>query len=118
MNKFSELSIPSLVLLTIVMIVIYYNHISEDEIDRISSIDFNNDGMVTKKEMKYYLNLLQQRDKKNKLKRTELIKSSFSGIIRGFIMGFILCDFEGGIVLGLILAVVNPMMTGTENILF
>lgn len=49
-------------------------------------------------------------DKKNENSRNDLLKSSFTGLIRGFFTGFILGGIEPGLVVGLTTSIINPII--------
>jgi hypothetical protein len=119
MYKFSDLSFGAFLLLFIVLLIqIYYFYDFDDEIDNLTDLDFDGNGKVSRQELKYYLKLVEDRTKKKKIKWREAKENIFAGVIRGFLMGFILNSVEGGLTLALILGVINPVISCGEKVVF
>lgn len=121
MNKFKDIANKtSLVLLLVTIYVIYYWYkISQDTDDNLlDNLDIDGDGKISRSELKYYLNSIENRKKQRKIEINDLKKNITSGFIRGLLMGMILQDFEGGVVLGLILMVINPIVNTTEQLYY
>jgi len=119
MNKFKDLSIGGTIILIIILALeIYYYYEGEDEIDRLKSLDFNKDGKVSRRELKYYLKLVAEKDKRQSLKLKEMGKNAASGFVRGLLMGLVLNTLEGGIVLGIILGIINPILANADKIVY
>ena len=93
MAKFSDLYIGyliSIIIITLIIIFYYYHN------DRISGFS----SELQEKKTLHYRNLLN---------------SASSGFIRGFLMGFILGDYETAIITGISVSCVNPIMLTYEN---
>jgi hypothetical protein len=118
MNKIGDLSTGAVILLIVVLVIQIYLYYESDEIDRLDSLDFNKDGIITRKELKYYLILLENQKKKKSIKLHDIKKNILSGFVRGLLMGLILNNFEGGITLGITLSILNPLISSTEKTLF
>jgi hypothetical protein len=117
MFKFNELSTGWIVVLCIVLIVLYYFY-SEDSDNRVTfnELDINKDGIVSRGELKIYLEKIHAKEKKEKIETQALISNIFGGVIRGFIMGLLLADLEGGFALALVLGIVNPIVANIEKV--
>jgi len=117
MYKFSDISNGSMIVLIFLLVLqVYWYYDDEYDVDLITTIDFNGDGVVSRKELKHYFQLLDKKSKKKKIKLNDLIRSSATGALRGFIMGFILQDWHGGWVLALICAIINPLIENTGRL--
>lgn len=117
MFKFNELSTGWMVVLCIILIVLYYFY-SEDsnEYFTFKELDVNKDGVVSRGELKQYLEKIYVKEKKEKIETQTLVRNIFSGVIRGFIMGLLLADLEGGFALALVLGIVNPIVANVEKV--
>lgn len=109
MDKFSDISKSTIIILFIIVLIMFYHY--TDSTDVISELDSNGDGNVSRAELKYYLNNVVG---SKCVKKDELMRKTKLGLIKGFLMGFILSDFEGGIVLGLVSGVLNPLLHSME----
>lgn len=117
MSKFSELSIGILVVMCLIVLIeayIIYNYI-EKEADILHQLDLNGDGVVSRSELKYILN--HHTKKKSTPSIDRLIQSARTGALRGGLMGLISHGIEGAVAGGLVLAVINPMVSGIEHML-
>jgi hypothetical protein len=121
MNKLHNVSYTVLILLVIGLLLLnqYFKVISPKKniIDDIHTIDINGDGIVSRKELKYYLSRIEEEKNTNYLTSSDFIKSGVGGLIRGFLMGCILFDIEGGVTLGIMLGVLNPIISGVTKLL-
>jgi hypothetical protein len=82
----------------------------------MKNFDLNGDGIVTKKEMHDAINHAF-REKNNTLKISCIIKSATMGALRGGITGFLINGLEGAVTGGIVLAIINPILTGAEGYL-
>ena len=114
MNKFKDISYAAVVILVIVLLLQIYIY-SKDNDDPLKFLDYNRDGKVTKGELKMYLKHIEEEKKRKKMELSDFKKSTCSGLIRGMLMGLILFDIEGGIVLGITLGVLNPLISSIEK---
>ena len=118
MFKLNDLSIAGMIILIIILIVQWYYFVqSETSID-LRDLDYNKDGIVSRGELRYYLETVLERNKKKVVKKKEIASSIWGGVIRGFLMGLILKDMAGGIALGLALAAINPVIMSTQKMMF
>lgn len=101
-----------IVLLFAVLIFIHYYNKKDSEI-----VDLNNDGNISRDEIIFHIK--KEIDKKSNKppKFKGIVKSSISGFLRGVLMGLILNGLEGALTSGIVLAVVNPIITGVEPLL-
>lgn len=113
MNKFTDISLAVFIVFVIVLLAIFY--LLTDEENILEKADLNSDGYVTADELKQYINSIERLKKDKKLTKIEVFKCVISGFIRGFLMGLIIQDLEGGLALGFTLATVNPIMMGIER---
>ena len=88
-----------------------------DDEDPFDELDENKDGVVSRAELKKYLEKMAAAGNKKKIKKREFWQNIVSGIIRGLLMGFVLQDIEGGMVLSILYAVMNPIAVGSEKII-
>ena len=86
-----------------------------DTRDVFSKIDSNSDGALSRKEFKKHMMDLEK--SKSGIKSRDLSVTIAKGIIRGALMGIILGDFEGGVILALTLSAVNPFIHAVEKII-
>jgi len=118
MNKFSDLSYGTVIILIIAVIIItHYCYIRQTDSSPIHNLDLDGDGKVSRSELKHYLLLLEKERSKKRIHYFDIIKSMGSGFVRGLLMGLILQDFEGGLTLGLVLGLINPVLTGLEKMI-
>jgi hypothetical protein len=118
MNKFGDLSIGAVIaLFMLVILEVYYIDNTDYYELTLNNLDKDGDGKVSRSELKYYLTEVEKRKKMRVLKAGDIKLSVIGGLARGFLMGLILDSAEGGIVLGLILGIVNPVMMGVEKMI-
>jgi len=119
MHKFGDVSIGAMVALVLLLGLEIQYYIDNNNYTHvaINQIDKNGDGIITRKELKQHLLNIEKKRKFNNISSTDIAKSIISGVIRGFIMGLILNSFEGGVVLGLILGTVNPIILGSKSLI-
>lgn len=123
MNKFKDISVGSLVFLSIILLLqLHYFYKKRSRVKTIEDImrelDYNQDGKITRKELKYYLEKIEQERKNNIMSINDFLQTVFGGVIRGFAMGLLLNSMEGGIVLGIMLGIINPLITMTQKQIF
>lgn len=117
MNKFKDVSYVALILLTIALLIeFYFMHERDEHDDTLKNLDYNQDGKVSRSELKRYLMWLEAKKRKNSMSTMEFKTSIVSGLSRGLLMGLILFDMEGGVVLGIILGLLNPVITGLTKL--
>lgn len=114
MDKLEKLFTGFFIVLLVLCIIVFFHYYNKEE-KKIK--DLNGDGLITKNEIEYHI-------KKELDKRLEtppefkgLVKSCFSGFLRGLMMGILVNGYEGAITTGIVLAVINPIMTGIEPML-
>jgi hypothetical protein len=119
MNKFGDLSIGALIVLFILVILEVYYYIDNTDYSELTlkSLDKNGDGKVSRSELRFYLTEVEKKKRMRVLKTSDIKRSIVGGVARGFLMGLILDSAEGGIVLGLILGIVNPILMGAEKMI-
>lgn len=115
MYKFSDISKGALICLVILLIMEMIWMVDSSNV--LDSLDENKDGVVSRAELKKYLEKMSAENRRKKIKKHEFWQNIISGIIRGILMGFVLQDLEGGMVLSILYAVMNPIATGSEKII-
>jgi len=117
MHKISDLSTAVVIILILIFLTqIWFLLDYSDENEALADLDHNKDGAVSREELKNYLLHIQQSKEKKTIKIGELLKSMYSGAIRGMLMGFVIADWEGGLTLAIISGILNPVITSTEKI--
>lgn len=109
MKKIKDLSYGVITILIITIIMMFFYDTGEQTF--LKELDLNKDGIVSRGELSKYLNRISN---DNTVKKQTMIKKIKTGFIRGFLMGVILQDLEGGMVLALILGIINPMLHNIE----
>ena len=72
MFKLNDLSIAGMIILIIILIVQWYYFVqSETSID-LRDLDYNKDGIVSKGELRYYLETVLERNKKKVVKKKKV----------------------------------------------
>jgi hypothetical protein len=110
MHKFRDISKIALGLMVVVLLLQFYVLwiLRKKAMDPVlAEMDLDQDGVVTKRELKYYLEHSQDSPV---VKQSKILKGIGSGVLRGALTGIIFQDVEGGLVLALMLAVINPIM--------
>ena len=116
MKKLKDLSYIAIIVLIIVLLIqLYIVYKDEDDSNILSFLDYNSDGVVTRSELKKYMELLEERKRKKKNNINNLKTTIFSGVARGLLTGLLLFDIEGGLVLGIISGILNPLIVNLEN---
>jgi hypothetical protein len=100
------------VLFIAIIIFIHYYNKKDNEIS-----DLNNDGVISESEIEYHIKKELDKRSNRPPKFRGIVKSSISGFLRGTLMGLILNGLEGALTSGIVLAVVNPIITGLEPML-
>jgi hypothetical protein len=121
MNKFKDVSLIIVGVLFVLLIIEYQTlqtRYQNQEKKIFDELDYNQDGIVSKAELKFYLMRLQNSQKDKKIELHDIKKLIFTGALRGFFMGLILQDFEGGLTLAFIFGLLNPLISTTERIVF
>ena len=97
------------IILICIMVYLHYYNIEQKKIS-----DINNDGLIDNNELIHYIK--QEIDKKQKQppQFKGIVKSSVTGLLRGLLMGLVLGGIEGALTTGIILATINPIISGIE----
>lgn len=115
MNKFKDISTGAIIILVILLILeVYYFYEKTTHEYTLDELDKNKDGVVTKQELKYHM--MNVMGSKKSISKKEILKLAGAGVIRGLMMGFLLADLEGGVVLGITLGILNPLISGAQKI--
>ena len=118
MFRISDISIGGAIVIIIVLIILMYIH-CESNTNKFHNVlkqmDSDRNGIITRSELKQYFSMLKYENEKRVIDTNNIKKQVLSGFIRGFLMGIILSDFEGGIALGLVLGTINPVLIITEK---
>jgi len=116
MKKFKDLSFVAIIVLTLILLIqLYIIYKYGNETDPLYFLDYDKDGVVTKSEFKKYIELVEERKRSKKNNIYIIKKSILSGFSRGLLTGLLLLDIEGGLVLGIISGILNPLITSLEN---
>jgi hypothetical protein len=110
MHKFRDISKIALGMMVVVLLMQFYvlwvlHRKNQNQL--VAEMDLDRDGVVTRRELKYYLE--NSRDSPE-VKKSKIVQGIGSGVLRGALTGVIFQDIEGGLVLALMLAVINPIM--------
>lgn len=114
MNKLKDTSLFVIVVIFLIVITVgntYDKAKTPNEI--FGEIDKNRNGVLSRGEFKYYMEKLEKN--KSLPKASSMSLTIVKGLVQGVVMGAILNDFEGGVILSLILSAVNPLMYIVEQ---
>jgi F0F1-type ATP synthase assembly protein I len=118
MNKFTDLSQAAIIILVIVIIIELWFFVDDTEERRAyENIDANKDGVISRAELKMYLDNITKIRESKKIRTKDIYKNFVSGALRGLVMGFLLSDWEGGVVLGLMMGLLNPVIMTAEKLM-
>jgi hypothetical protein len=97
------------VIIICILVYLHYYNIEQKKFN-----DINNDGLIDNNELSYHIK--QEIDKKQKQppQFKGIVKSSVTGLLRGLLMGLVLGGIEGAITTGIVLATINPIISGIE----
>jgi hypothetical protein len=97
------------VIIICILVYLHYYNIEQKKFN-----DINNDGLIDNNELNYHIK--QEIDKKQKQppQFKGIVKSSVTGLLRGLLMGLVLGGIEGAITTGIVLATINPIISGIE----
>ena len=120
MYKLKAISIGGIILIVLVFAIQAYHYCGNDDslARNLQTLDFNQDGKVSRLELKHYLNLLTIDKNKEIADWNAIKKQILGGIFRGFLIGIVLNDMEGGIALGLVLGAINPVLYTAEKTIY
>lgn len=111
MNKISDLSIGTIILFIFIFMFLFSSFSSDT--DPLDELDADRDGIVTRHELKNYL--IKQKNNETSISAAKIKKQVVGGALRGFFMGLIFMDIEGGITLSIVLGILNPLVSLFEN---
>lgn len=119
MNKLQDVSVGILAFLTIVVAIEFWIATDTDESTTIDQIRMK-DGhvLVTHEDLKQYIERLEKIKASGQITGTEVYRSIFNGVVRGFLMGLVLSNLEGGVVMAMMLGLINPVILYAERSLF
>lgn len=116
MNKLKDLSLAAIIVLVIAFMAMMYFMYDDTQRDALYQLDQNGDGVVSRAELKHYLQLARQPTyQKQKIRSAEITRSMLMGAFRGLLMGLVLKDLEGGFALAFVSGLMNPVMVGAER---
>jgi hypothetical protein len=106
-----KIKIGFFIFVIIICILVYLHYYN---IEQTKFNDINNDGLIDNNELSYHIK--QEIDKKQKQppQFKGIVKSSVTGLFRGLLMGLVLGGIEGAITTGIVLATINPIISGIE----
>jgi hypothetical protein len=106
-----KIKIGFFIFVIIICILVYLHYYN---IEQTKFNDINNDGLIDNNELSYHIK--QEIDKKQKQppQFKGIVKSSVTGLLRGLLMGLVLGGIEGAITTGIVLATINPIISGIE----
>ncbi len=107
MKSFEDISKSIFIAMVIMLIIIflYANFIR----DNYKEADTNGDGIVTRKEMMEYMK------KKSPSNLIGKLKSAFlCGLLRGFVLGYLIDGPNGAVVTSIVYGTINPVISWFE----
>jgi hypothetical protein len=87
-------------------------------IDDIKQIDQNGDGVISRKELKYYLTRLEEHKSSISMTWKDFGLSMCGGFISGCLIGLIQGNIHHGLAMGIMLGLVNPISVSITRRLF
>lgn len=119
MNKLEDLSVGILVFLTVIVALEFWIVADQDLPQTVQNVQFKHDSVVvTHKDLKQYIRSMEQEKASRTITDVDVYKSVFNGVTRGFLMGLVLSNFEGGVVMALMLGLINPVILYAEKNMF
>lgn len=98
-----------LAMLILAVYILFYKYNEEKK------MDLNNDNHISQDEIRQYVSNIMKEQSNQPNDFRSVVKSSISGAMRGAIMGLILNGVEGAVTSGLVMAVINPIISGIEH---
>jgi hypothetical protein len=119
MNKLEDLSFGILVFLLIIVAIEFWIVSDQDLPQTVQRVELIHDSVVvTHKDLRQYISTLERDKATRTINESEVYKSIFNGVVRGFLMGLVLSDLEGGIVMAMMLGLINPVILYAEKNMF
>lgn len=97
------------VVIICIMIYLHYYNIEQNQVQ-----DSNNDGLINNDELKDHIKKEIEKRQKQPPQFRGIVKSSVTGLLRGLLMGLVLGGVDGALRTGIILATINPIISGVE----
>lgn len=119
MNRLQDLSVGILIFLTVVVALEFWIATDADEENHIDQVEVHDDQIyVTHEDLRTYIRKLESNKAEDRVTGRDVYKSVFNGVVRGFLMGLVLSNLEGGIVMSLMLGLINPVILYAEKSIF
>lgn len=119
MNKLEDLSFGILVFLLIIVAIEFWIVSDQDLPQTVQRVELVHDSVVvTHKDLRQYITDIEREKAHRVINEQEIYKSIFNGVTRGFLMGLVLSNFEGGIVMAMMLGLINPVILYAEKNMF
>lgn len=119
MNRLQDLSIGIIIFLTIIVAIEFWIATDADEENHIDEVEINNGHIyITHEDLRSYISDLEKNKATERITGRDVYKSVFNGVVRGFLMGMVLSNLEGGVAMSLMLGLINPVILYAERSIF
>lgn len=97
------------VVIICIIIYIHYYNLEQNQVE-----DHNRDGLIDSDELTHHIKKEIEKKQKQPPQFKGIVKSSVTGLLRGLLMGLVLGGVEGALTTGIVLATINPIISGIE----
>ena len=97
------------VVIICIMIYLHYYNLEQNQVE-----DHNKDGIIDSDELTHHIKNEIEKKQKQPPQFKGIVKSSVTGLLRGLLMGLVLGGVEGALTTGIVLATINPIISGIE----
>lgn len=116
MNQLKDLSLGAMVVLVLVFVIQIHFMYDDTMHNSLNQLDANGDGVITRAELKQFLEQSRRPPHgRKKIRSSEIVRAMTMGVFRGLLMGLVLKDLTGGITLAIVAGLMNPVMVATER---
>jgi cbb3-type cytochrome oxidase subunit 3 len=118
MKNFKDISLGILIVFIILFLIeIMYFYKQNNKMEKIEyekqfieKYDLDNDGIITKEEIRKVIEEEAKKNKNSPIKLNVLYKSWLMGTLRGCMTGILIGGLEGALTGGLVLGIINPLI--------
>jgi hypothetical protein len=97
------------VVIICIMVYLHYYNLTQNIVE-----DSNKDGLIDTDELNSHIKKEIEKRQTQPPQFKGIVKSSVTGLLRGLLMGLVLGGVEGALTTGIVLATINPIISGVE----